>query len=477
MTRDVTVIKQVAVTMNDAGVLDLMEFSVQAPHVLSEVYQDAIVDQVERTCCEDLIDLVKGLRRWASSVPEGDRAAAAKLSCAKAKAKPGLSPKGELREHKGEECPDRYKSDRVSRETVDHRARERSGHRARERSDRRAREKSDRKRRGSLLRDSDRRDRERNRSESPLDRLESSVRKLRSDFKRGKDGDLADDDDDLVHELDKNQSMSRTVNKLLTDKGLDCIDSDFLPDPKTIVDLHNVFCKHKCPYISSKPLDDMVPVHVVQGLPSQEKKDVLKTRANETMTMARLLELVMAFWLSHHIAGIVSLGAIVQHLLILTKMAQKKNVLTAVWYARYLPAHVGSVVNKGKMTVDECLTSVLDAVEKKVTDQLDPKDKKPGLFQRKNGKDRGGKGGRRKDLSKSPKPRRGRDRSVSKEKEVPKPPVPQKEQICLAHDPANGQKCTRDNCPRKHLDTKVPKNAKLFLETKNLVRKLRKWPR
>ena len=439
ITRSLDLIQRVAATMNDAGVLDLMDFSVQAASVLKDMTNDGVIDPDESACGDDLVDLVRQLRRRANSAPDHDRVAASKLASARPKAKPGRSPRGDDRGRRQGRDPVPRKHERVDDDRVDPKSRDNG-------------------------------DRKRARSKSPLDRLESSVRKLRSEVKRDKRGDMADDDDDLVQELDKNHNMSRTVNKLLADKSLEYIDSDFLPDPKNIVDLHNVFLKHKCPYISSKPLDDMVPVHVVQGLPSQEKKDVLKTRTNETMTMARLLELVMAFWMSHHVAGMVSLGAIVQQVMILTKMAQKKNVLTAVWYSRYLPAHVSSVVNKGKMTVDDCLTKVLDEVEKKVTDQLDPREKKGAhLDTRKK------KGGRRNNFSRSPKPRRrARDKSVSKEKEAASPPVPRKEQVCLAHDPANGKKCTRENCQRKHLDTKVPKNAKLYLETKNLVQKLRR---
>ena len=78
--------------------------------------------------------------------------------------------------------------------------------------------------------------------------------------------------------------------------------------------------------------------------------------------MARLLELVMAFWMSHHLAGMVSLGAVVQQIMILNKMAQSKSVSHALWYSRYLPAHVNSVVSKGKMSVEDCLTKIIEDV-------------------------------------------------------------------------------------------------------------------
>ena len=151
-------------------------------------------------------------------------------------------------------------------------------------------------------------------------RIESTLQRV-SHKKFGEDFVPCDEDIELSDYIKKRADMSKTVDELVAERKLEVLDVDFLPEPRTIVDLHKVFSQSHVPYISQKPLEEVIPVYLLQGLPPSQKTEVLKKRQTEVPTMARLLENVLAFWTAHHVAGMVDLGAIVQHTFLLLKMA------------------------------------------------------------------------------------------------------------------------------------------------------------
>ena len=245
--------------------------------------------------------------------------------------------------------------------------------------------------------------------------------------------------------------MSKAVDELLSDRKLENFDVDFLPDPQTIVDLHRVFSRSKSPYISQKPLEEVIPAYVLQGLPTNQRTAVLKGRQVDVPSMSRLIETIMSFWLSHHVVGMVSLKAIVHHLFIVLKMAQSKTVAHATWYSRLLPDHVRTRVVRKNTTVESFLETVVEEVDKKANELAK---KSLGL----------------KDLPRSPVQESGLKGLLMTY------PVPTDRQVCLAHDTANDKFCPKGaDCPRIHLDTKKSlKEAMSYKEAQELVQRLKK---
>ena len=223
-----------------------------------------------------------------------------------------------------------------------------------------------------------------------------------------------------------------------------------------------MFSKSKSPYISQKPLEEVFPVYVLQGLPTTQRTAILKSRQTESPSMSRLIETVMAFWLAHHVVGMVSLKAIVQHLMILLKMAQSKTVSHAVWYSRLLPDYVRSRVVRKNATVETFLETVVEELDKKAESMS-----KKSLT--------GFKSEEKPDVPRpKAKPSKG---APSKAGASPKYEiVPINKQVCLAHDTANNKICPKGaDCPRVHLDTKTSqKDAKAYKEAQDIVHRVKK---
>ena len=293
-------------------------------------------------------------------------------------------------------------------------------------------------------------------------RIESTLKRV-SHKKFGEDFVPGDEDLELSDYLGKRADMSRAVDELMSERKLENFEVDFLPDPKTIVDLHRVFSRSKSPYISQKPLEEVIPVYLLQGLPSSQKASFLKNRQSEVPTMARLLENVLAFWLAHHVAGMVDLKAIVQHLFLLLKMAQSKSVVHAVWYSRLLPDHVRSRVVRKDKTVESFLEVVIEDVDKKAGEMA-----KKSLGH--------GKPPSNVEKSRTRQPTRKTVQETGTKSQAKPDPVPVEKQVCLAHDTANNKTCPKgSDCPRVHLDTKKSqKDAKAYKEAQDLVLRLKR---
>ena len=437
------------------GVHDLSTFSGWAPACLVQTLEQSGADWSVLACAKDLCSFVAKLRDWCNWVES----------------------------FAGEENADKESNSRILRELespkkarVRSRGRRRRSPRSGERDYRMSHGRctpSPHRRRsppGDTASKSPKKPRKKKeKSRSPkrsrsrrLLRIESALQRV--SYKRfGEDFVPGDEDFELPDYLGKRADMSRAVDELLSERKLENFDVDFLPDPKTIVDLHRVFSRSKSPYISQKPLEDIIPVYVLQGLPTNQRTAILKSRQTDVPSMSRLLESVMSFWLTHHVVGMVSLKAIVHHLFIVLKMAQSKTVAHATWYSRLLPDHVRSRVVRKNTTVESFLETVIEEVDKKACDMakksMGLKDKpldNSDPFKRKPPPKKVQEGG-----PKGP---------------VKHDPVPLDKQICLAHDTANNKICPKGaECPRVHLDTKKSqKDAKSYKEAQEIVQRLKK---
>ena len=424
------------------GIHDLSAFSGWAPACLVQLLEQEKASWSVLACAKDLCSFVTKLRDWCnwaeSFSVKGDADAVSH-----SRALRGLeSPKGRARsrerrrrspcsgDREGEvSYAERTPSPRRKNSPPDDTVLE---------SPKKSREKNERSR-------SPKRSRSRR-----LLRIESALQRV-AHKKLGKDHVPGDEDLELPDYLGKRADMSKAVDELLSDRKLENFDVDFLPDPKTIVDLHRVFSRSKSPYISQKPLEEVIPAYVLQGLPTNQRTAVLKGRQVDVPSMSRLIETIMSFWLSHHVVGMVSLKAIVHHLFIVLKMAQSKTVAHATWYSRLLPDHVRTRVVRKNTTVESFLETVVEEVDKKASELAK---KSLGL----------------KDLPRSPVQESGLKGLLMTY------PVPTDRQVCLAHDTANDKFCPKGaDCPRIHLDTKKSlKEAMSYKEAQELVQRLKK---
>ena len=440
------------------GVYDLPTFSGWAPTCLVPLLEQSGANWSVLACAKDLCSFATKLRDWCNWVESfGDEEGAHKESHSRV-----------LRELESprERARSRGRRDRspcsgeqngrtsYGKRTPSPRRRSPPGDRV-SRSPKKSKRKKERSR-------SPQRSRSRRRT-SQLHRIESALKRV-SHRKFGDEFVPGDEDFELPDYLGKRADMSRAVDELLSERKLENFDVDFLPDPKTIVDLHRVFSRSKSPYISQKPLEEVIPTYVLQGLPANQRTAVIKSRQVDVPSMSRLLETVMSFWLAHHVVGMVSMKAIVHHLFIVLKMAQAKTVAHATWYSRLLPDHVRTRVVRKNATVESFLETVIEEVDKKAGDlakkSLSLKDKSP-------------------DVGDPLKRKPGAKKSVQEggpKGPVKYEPVPMEKQICLAHDTANNKTCPKGTeCPRVHLDTKKSqKDAKAHKEAQELVQRLKK---
>ena len=438
------------------GVHDLSSFSGWAPACLVQLLEQNGAGWGVLACAKDLCSFVTKLRDWCNWVPESFAGEESADGGSHSRALHDLqSPKGRARS-RGRRRHSPQSEERNGRMSQGKRTPSPNRKKSppddtTSRSPKKSKKRKDRSR-------SPRRSRSRRllRIESALKRV--SARKFGDDFVPG------DEDFEITDYLGKRADMSRAVDELLSDRKLENLDVDFLPDPKTIVDLHRVFSRSKSPYISQKPLEEVIPVYILQGLPTNQKTAILKSRQADVPNMSRLLETVMSFWLAHHVVGMVCLKAIVHHLFIILKMAQSKTVSHAVWYSRLLPDHVRSRVVRKNATLESFLETVVEEVDKKagemVKKSLSLKDKaldNVDPYKRKGPPKKGVPDGGPKGPSKHD-------------------PVPVEKQICLAHDTANNKSCPKGTeCPRIHLDTKKSqKDAKAYKEAQELVQRLKK---
>ena len=437
------------------GVHDLSTFSGWAPACLVQLLEQGGADWSVLACAKDLCSFVTKLRDWCNWVES----------------------------FAGEEDADKESNARVLRdlESPKDRARSRgrrrrsprSGERNCKMSHERCTPSPNRRRsppEDTASRSPKRSKKKKEKSRSPkrsrsrrLLRIESALQRV-SYKKFGEDFVPGDEDFELPDYLGKRADMSRAVDELLSERKLENFDVDFLPDPKTIVDLHRIFSRSNSPHISQKPLEDIIPVYVLQGLPTNQRTAILKSRQTDVPSMSRLLESIMSFWLTHHVVGMVSLRAIVHHLFIVLKMAQSKTVAHATWYSRLLPDHVRSRVVRKNTTVESFLETVIEEVDKKAGDMA-----RKSLGLKDKSLDNGDPFKKKAVVKKSV--QEGGPKGHTKHD-----PVPMNKQICLAHDAANNKICPKGaDCPRVHLDTKKsPKDAKSYKEAQELVQRLKK---
>ena len=211
-----------------------------------------------------------------------------------------------------------------------------------------------------------------------------------------------------------------------------------------IVNIWNVVQRTQGTYLSPKPLEEFVPSYVFQGLNTSEKNEVIRSRQRSEMTVEVLMEMVMAYWSSHAVVGLVPITSIVRHMQLLLRMVQKRPLHQVVRYSKLLPSHVSILVAKDQGSIAEYLVSEQMEVHKKAAEVAKSQSVAAKSKQRPE-----------KDQKKGP--------SLGA--------VPIKDQVCLKHHPTKNKSCpTKDSgCPRIHLDTNIQSDLKKYEDAQKIV--------
>ena len=158
------------------------------------------------------------------------------------------------------------------------------------------------------------------------------------------------------------------------------------------------------------------------------------------------MEMVMAYWLSHSVVGLVPITPIVRHMQLLLRMVQKRPLHQVVRYSKLLPSHVSILVARDQGSIAEYLVSEQMEVHKKAAEVAKSQSAAAKAKGKSSDKEKGKKG-----------PGLGA--------------VPVKDQVCLKHHPAKNKSCpTKDSgCPRVHLDTNIQSELKKYEDAQKIV--------
>ena len=186
--------------------------------------------------------------------------------------------------------------------------------------------------------------------------------------------------------------------------------------------------------------------------PQARDKFLLARKRDPGHSLASLVGYSTTFWLSHCAAGLVGIGAVFAHILLLTRLSEEKHLHFAVRYSTTLLEHIRTSIREGlNVDIDREISSEnLDIVRRILNERAPPPPVRP------------------------PPPAR-EERALKKarpgEAIPPSPPggeadarkLRDKIHICFDHDPQNGKTCSKGSaCTKEHLDTKNPTLAARF---------------
>ena len=251
---------------------------------------------------------------------------------------------------------------------------------------------------------------------------------------------------------------------------------DMFPDPKIVTKVVRCGVRgtHGSAYLSSLPLEEWIPSYVGLHLPAFGRKKLLKERKEkDNMACAMVQENIMAFWITHGLAGFVSLSAVVKNMVIMTRMNSEHGARRAVQYFRCLISHIKEVSVMEKVTnFDDFITKIVPAVETACNvimtrtkgNNRDDTDKAAAS------KKGNASGKARWDGAQGPQAptvpsTRAQNGKGTKVKGDPQATTPQR--VCRFHHPKEGFVCNHGaDCRYDHVDTTSPAGLKKYLLSK-----------
>ena len=260
------------------------------------------------------------------------------------------------------------------------------------------------------------------------------------------------------------------------------------PDAKFVNKIHKnaVKIRNGVPsgraYLSSTSIEEWVPSYVGNEKDVVERKRIRTARQTQGyLLVSQFLEHVIAFWITHGLAGSVKATSINRFVCVMLRMINedKKGVGFAVLYFRKLVEHIKAewVTRPVEQcqSFDEFLTNVVVTVESSVTNAMGLNktttvDKSPS-GKSKNGVAAAGPGRQRPKVTLTPgtssrtgkgKPSSSHVIGASQTPRTTSTPVPQR-QVCIYHDPRQGKTCSSGaSCTFAHIDTSIPANRAAY---------------
>ena len=221
--------------------------------------------------------------------------------------------------------------------------------------------------------------------------------------------------------------------------------------------------RHKGQYVASKPFGHWVPSHVGSGLPTSERKALLRHREKEcAKETSKATESIQCFWLAHAVVDkSIPPQAVQAHLAVFARLQSEFGLGFAVQYERYLHAAIMEDIANSQL-VD--FMAVLATIKLEIVQKLSAQGVRkfePRSWDRA-GPPRGSLPPSR--VQQAPKGQgkvRPNEVVAAGKGAAPERRTP----LCLAHDMANGKLCpdaSNGKCRSLHLDTRTPEEAKRF---------------
>ena len=121
-------------------------------------------------------------------------------------------------------------------------------------------------------------------------------------------------------------------------------------------------------FLASSPLEEWTPSYVGQELSSSARKALRNERLKtDSLTMAQAMENIIAFWITHGLAGFVSKEAVLKNILINIRIASEKSVKWLIQYFRILTTHIRNAITEQAISnFDKYLNCIIPEVESSV---------------------------------------------------------------------------------------------------------------
>jgi hypothetical protein len=151
-------------------------------------------------------------------------------------------------------------------------------------------------------------------------------------------------------------------SNLIRESDFNIFGTDMFPDPWIVM---GVKCNQGTAYISSLPLEAWIPSYYGTNLPSKLRKRYVKDREElHNPPCAYVMENVMAFWITHGLAGFVTIGAVTQHILVMTRMSATQGPRQVERYFRLLVEKIKrDIISYDIVTFDPYIVKVITDVQ------------------------------------------------------------------------------------------------------------------
>jgi hypothetical protein len=253
---------------------------------------------------------------------------------------------------------------------------------------------------------------------------------------------------------------------------------DTFPDPKIVTKVARLGAiggHVDTAYLSSLPLEDWVPSYYGANLPSTVKKKYIKERRErETTPCSFVMENITAFWITHGLAGFVTVLAVFKHLVIMNRVNSEHGARHAMQYFRSLVGHIKEEMILNKISsFDSYITRIIPEVEtacniimsrsKNVRTDTEPGTSKNANASTKARWDRG-------DHLRVPRPQsvparsQGKGKGKFKDLGDNEPTVVGPQPVCRFHHPKESKVCLHGTqCTFAHVDTNQPDGLRRYL--------------